>query len=516
MIALVMLAAGVPVCAEIYIDNIDVDIEKSSVTVSGRSDEANTGILITAAGDKADEDGFFDALGYQDMTAADENGSFKLSFKMKKADVYRLTAASADENAKECFAYTNKAEAAAAIAEINSSEALSDDLKANQYRLGLCIVGIDSEPNWQALADRIEKLAPLSSADAEETVLTLRRQLLLQYIADKKVDNIFEFNEYLDIFSGKNSVFKDILKEANEKHATGLISGKNFSDYSKFVDGITEAMIIAVVKQPDGYGNVKSVLEAFEDLIGIKTSGASDKVYKDLCEYNAKDLSDLKNRFDELKGSGKTSGGGGGGSGSGNRSGSLAGGKVEYKSEVAAQEDVFNDLENYPWAKESIEKLAALKIVSGRGNGSFAPSDNVTRSEFIKMTVLALNIQASGKEPDFADVSVNNWDYGYIKTAYSAGIITGISNTYFGAGENISRQDMAVIISRALRSAGKEPGGVSDEKFADDSAISDYSRESVYALRKAGIMQGDSNGFFNPLKPANRAEAAKVIRSLLN
>ena len=132
------------------------------------------------------------------------------------------------------------------------------------------------------------------------------------------------------------------------------------------------------------------------------------------------------------------------------------------------------------------------------------------------MTVLALNIRASGKEPDFADVSVNGWDYGYIKTAYSAGIITGISNTYFGAGENISRQDMAVIISRALRSAGKETGGVSDEKFADDSAISDYSRDSVYALRKAGIMQGDSNGFFNPLKPANRAEAAKVIRSLLN
>lgn len=506
-----MLIASMPVCAEIYVDNIDVDIEKGAVTVSGRTDEANSDVLVTAVRDKDDQTNFFEALGYQDMTLADEKGNFKIGFKLKNADVYTLTTATADENKKESFAYTNKGEVTAAIAQINSSAALAEDLKTNKFGLGLCIVGIDCEPNWQALADRIEKLVPLNDSDVEKTVLNMRRQLLLQYAADKKVDNIFKYDKYLDLFRGSNAVFKDILKETNERYATGLISGKYFSDYDKFIDEITETMIISVVKEPNGYGNVKSVLETFADLIGIKTSGVPDKVYKDLCEYSAQSLGDLKSRFGELKESGKSIGGGG----TGNRSGSLTGGKVEYKSE-AVQGQTFNDLGGHMWAKESIEKLAALSIVSGKSNGYFAPADNVTRSEFIKMTVLALNIKASGKEPDFTDVSANSWDYGYIKTAYSAGIITGISSTYFGADENISRQDMALIISRALRCAGRELSGASDEKFADDSLISDYSRESVYTLRKSGIMQGDQNGFFNPLNPANRAEASKVICSLLN
>ena len=77
-------------------------------------------------------------------------------------------------------------------------------------------------------------------------------------------------------------------------------------------------------------------------------------------------------------------------------------------------------------------------------------------------------------------------------------------------------QDMAVIISRALSYAGRGVNGVSNEKFVDDTYIASYSRDAVYALRQAGVMQGDDIGRFNPLNPANRAEAAKVICSVLN
>ena len=132
------------------------------------------------------------------------------------------------------------------------------------------------------------------------------------------------------------------------------------------------------------------------------------------------------------------------------------------------------------------------------------------------MIVLALGI-AGGDDSgiNFTDVSNANWDAPFIRAAYAAGIVSGISDTHFGGGDNISRQDMAVIINRALTFVGRSPVNNGAAAFADDFGIADYAKNAVYALRSSGVMQGDENGNFNPTAAANRAEAAKVICALL-
>ena len=52
-------------------------------------------------------------------------------------------------------------------------------------------------------------------------------------------------------------------------------------------------------------------------------------------------------------------------------------------------------------------------------------------------------------------------------------------------------------------------------EFADNADIAGYASDNVYALKYAGIMKGDENGNFNPVNPANRAEAAMVIYSVI-
>ena len=279
-------------------------------------------------------------------------------------------------------------------------------------------------------------------------------------------------------------------------------------------------MILALVKDANGFGNVKAVLEAHAAFIGIDTSNTPDSVYKNLCNQTFADLAALRAKFNSLKADANDKGGSGSGGGKtgggGGNSGKLTGGNVDYSSDNTAAKSAFSDLSGYEWAKQSIETLASKGIVAGLGDGRFLPAKSVTRSEFVKMLTLALGIIGGDDSGiNFTDVSDSNWDAPFIKAAYAAGIVSGISETNFGGGYNISRQDMAVMIKRALVYAGRSAANNGAAAFADDSAIADYAKDAVYTLRSTGVMQGDENGNFNPTAAANRAEAAKVICSLL-
>ena len=106
--------------------------------------------------------------------------------------------------------------------------------------------------------------------------------------------------------------------------------------------------------------------------------------------------------------------------------------------------------------------------------------------------------------------------YPYIAAAVRAGMVTGITETVFGAGQAVTRQDLAVICARALRLRGPELEPNSpDQAFADETQIADYALDSVKLLQAMGIAGGDENGNFRPNDAASRAECAKIICGVL-
>ena len=86
-----------------------------------------------------------------------------------------------------------------------------------------------------------------------------------------------------------------------------------------------------------------------------------------------------------------------------------------------------------------------------------------------------------------------------------------MSEEIFGIGENISRQDMAVIIYRAV---GESIKTEKEADFKDIGTVSSYAKEAVNALYSAEIMSGDGENA-NPHANATRAEAAKIICSAI-
>lgn len=206
-------------------------------------------------------------------------------------------------------------------------------------------------------------------------------------------------------------------------------------------------------------------------------------------------------------GGGGTGGGVGGGTGG---IGGSTGNTSEDGTKPSQTELRFTDVPEEYWASEYIYHLVETGAVNGRTDTTFEPESNITRAEFVKILVQALQLQASDAEIHFSDVEPQDWYYESVKTAAGLGIVNGLSDSYFGAEDFISREQMAAMIDRTLRYKGKERIS-STEAFADQDEISDYAEESVMALRADGILNGKGENLFMPHDNTTRAEAAKVI-----
>lgn len=178
---------------------------------------------------------------------------------------------------------------------------------------------------------------------------------------------------------------------------------------------------------------------------------------------------------------------------------------------------VFGDLNGYEWASDAIKNLYENKVISGDGSGNFFPSRNITREEFVKMICLAFNIYFPAEEGDdieFEDVSGQDWFYPYVRIAKMNGLVNGKSETLFGTGESITRQDMACMLYNLLIYKGVNIVP-ENNKFSDNEMISLYSVKAVDTLTSTGIISGFDDNTFRPLESADRGQAAKMIYNMI-
>jgi len=169
----------------------------------------------------------------------------------------------------------------------------------------------------------------------------------------------------------------------------------------------------------------------------------------------------------------------------------------------------FPDVPRGFWARGAIETLAARGIVVGFPDGTFRPGAPVTRAEFVKMLVLTLGLHPGGSTA-FADVPASAWYAPYVAAALHAGILEGLTPTTFGPGAHLTREEMAVLIARALRLRQ-----TTALRFRDAAEIAPWARLGIEETVAAGYVDGFPDGTFRPLDAATRAQAAKVLALVL-
>lgn len=315
------------------------------------------------------------------------------------------------------------------------------------------------------------------------------------------ITQISLYNEYKGFSEAeKNRVFERMLS-------------RSIASISDFYTKLNESVFLEKIQNEAFSTNLTSFIKNNASEFSIDTSeyttwansvnaALNKNYYKTMSDFKTALAAAITAAKDSGSGSGSSSGGGGGGGGSSSG--------IVYVRPTEPAGAAFNDLESVSWAREAILALKEKNIVSGKGDGSFCPNDSVTREEFTKMVVGAFGIEAGGQSVEFTDVSRGSWYYDAVTAAAANGVIYGISDSEFGVGIEITRQDIAAILNRIAVQKNRA-FDTEGETFADDWQIAEYARQSVYALRNGGIVSGFEDNSFRPLMPATRAEAAVMI-----
>ncbi|SFT25298.1 S-layer homology domain-containing protein [Paenibacillus sp. BC26] len=171
------------------------------------------------------------------------------------------------------------------------------------------------------------------------------------------------------------------------------------------------------------------------------------------------------------------------------------------------------------WAGRQIEVMAAKGAIQGRANGAFVPNGEVTRAEFAKMLVRALDLDNVLAKEGFSDVNAADWFAPFVAAASEAGIIKGRTATSFEPNATITRAEMAVMVARGLEAAKGVKPSAADLKaldaFKDAGTISTSLKDGVAFAANNGLVVGDK-GKFNPNATATRAQAAVIIYRAFN
>lgn len=134
--------------------------------------------------------------------------------------------------------------------------------------------------------------------------------------------------------------------------------------------------------------------------------------------------------------------------------------------------------------------LKAFGILTGDDSGDLKLDDFVTRAEFAKMTVEALDAsEVSGLECNFTDVDSGAWYYNAVALLSSMGLINGYDDGTFRPNENVSLEEAIKITVCALGyyTMGEKNGGYPDgyRKTAESLGLmKSVSPDGEYMLRR--------------------------------
>jgi len=181
-----------------------------------------------------------------------------------------------------------------------------------------------------------------------------------------------------------------------------------------------------------------------------------------------------------------------------------------------------DDISGHFFEKE-MRFLISEGILQGYGPGIYKPDGSITRAEFAAMVIRALELDsvesagvsiAEDSELSYSDVNPTDWYYSVIQSAAKQGIVKGYPDGTFLPNIQISRQEMAIMIFRAIDSKGiiSNP---SELTFTDKAQIGPSFLDAVQRLVNLGIMGGNPDNTFAPLAQATRGQTAAVISRML-
>lgn len=172
---------------------------------------------------------------------------------------------------------------------------------------------------------------------------------------------------------------------------------------------------------------------------------------------------------------------------------------------------VFSDVSSSDWFSEDVNFVVRNGLMTGTGDAKFDPNITMTRGMLVTVLYRFAGQPSTMGGNGFSDVDGSQYYAPAVAWAAENDIVTGIGEGLFAPNSEITRQDLAVILYKF--GGGSAPS--TPLRFDDAADVSDYARDAVALCAEMGIIRGKDGNIFAPGGKATRAEAAAMLRRFI-
>lgn len=172
----------------------------------------------------------------------------------------------------------------------------------------------------------------------------------------------------------------------------------------------------------------------------------------------------------------------------------------------------YTDLDTTMWYHEPVDYVLNKGIMTGYTETTFEPFANLTRAQVATILYAMEGKPAVTTSAGFTDVAVDAWYVNPVNWAASVGVVSGMGDGTFAPDANVTREQLVTMLRSYAEYKGKDvtaTGNVST--FADAGTISTWATEPVAWAVGAGLINGREGNTIAPQGTATRAEAATMF-----
>ena len=189
---------------------------------------------------------------------------------------------------------------------------------------------------------------------------------------------------------------------------------------------------------------------------------------------------------------------------------------VSIPGQIPAPEWFFADISAGHWASEEVGFVTGLGLFDGTGGDKF--SDTVPMTRGMLVTVLhRLSGRLPGGEKTFADVDSGAWYAQAVTWAASSGVVSGVSDMRFVPENNVTREEIAVMLYNyaVLLGLDTKPAGDVGDTGLEGETVSPWAADAMAWAVEKGLLNGRAGGGLEPQGIATRAEVAAILMRMI-
>ena len=178
----------------------------------------------------------------------------------------------------------------------------------------------------------------------------------------------------------------------------------------------------------------------------------------------------------------------------------------------------FSDMGNYSNAQRAaVDFLYNHGITNGLITGQYGPDNSIRRGDFALMLYRAFEMSPTSSAGAFVDVSPSAYYAEAVNALYTRGVVSGVGNGYYAPDSTLTRQDAICMVQRAMRAVGwnaNDGPANALTAYGDSGSVSSYAQGAMALAIQRGYLP-TSVGMLNPQQPLTRVDMAEVLHRVL-